>query len=273
MNDKAMMANNTSETDTQATDLLGVNLRGQHVVLVGTGGIGAEVARICQALGAKLTLVDRRIPAEMREAYAAHRWIEADITDAQALAKVAALLSGAHALVVTSAVCPDESAQQWDDEDWHQRFGDVFQINVEAPMRLSQAFLAAHSQAANSVDAGGIPSQPPSRARIVLVGSMAGRMGGLVAGPQYAASKGALHTFVRWLALRAAPLGISVNGVAPGVTLTPMIDGRHFDASRIPAGRAAQPLEIARVVTFLASPASSYMHGQVVDVNGGAWIG
>lgn len=271
MNDKAMMANNTPETNTQATDLLGVNLRGQHVVLMGTGGIGAEVARICQALDAKLTLVDRRIPAEMRETYSAHRWIEADITDAQALAKVAELLSGADALVVTSAVCPEESAQRWDDEDWHQRFGDVFQINVEAPMRLSQAFLAAHSQHANSTaaEAAGIRS----RARIVLVGSMAGRMGGLVAGPQYAASKGALHTFVRWLALRAAPLGISVNGVAPGVTLTPMIDGRHFDASRIPAGRAAQPLEIARVVTFLASPASSYMHGQVVDVNGGAWIG
>lgn len=269
MNEKTLNA--MSSLDTKAADLLGVNLMGQHVVLVGTGGIGAEVARICQALGARLTLVDRHIPQAMRTTYSDHQWLEADITDPQALHKVVELFegSGADALVVTSAVCPDENAQQWDDTDWHDRFGDVFQVNVEAPMRLSQAFLAAHSRPSDTAGDAGIRS----RARIVLVGSMAGRMGGLVAGPQYAASKGALHTFVRWLALRAAPHGISVNGVAPGVTLTPMIDGRHFDASRIPAGRPAQPLEIARVVAFLASPASSYMHGQVVDVNGGAWIG
>jgi 3-oxoacyl-[acyl-carrier protein] reductase len=250
-------------------DLLGVNLVGQHIVLVGIGGIGRQVARICHALGARLTLVDRAIPETTRSAFAAQVCMEADITSEAALRALVDHAKEADALVVTSAVCPDESAQHWDDEDWHERFGGVFHVNVEAPMRLSQAYLAAHAARARCAAA----HQTSAGARIVLVGSMAGRMGGLLAGPQYAASKGALHTFVRWLALRAAPLGISVNGVAPGVTLTPMIDGRTFDATRIPVGRAAEPLEIARVVAFLASPASSYMHGQVVDVNGGAWIG
>ena len=254
---------------TPLADLLGINHTGQRVVLVGTGGIGAEVARICQAMGARLTLVDRRIAPALREAFAGHQCLEADITQQQALSEVVSCCGAADALVITSAVCPDESAQRWDDVDWHQSFSDLFQVNLEAPMRLCQAFLAAHSeQAAGRASLEGIAS----RARIVLVGSLAGRMGGLLAGPQYAASKGALHTFVRWLALRAAPLGISVNGVAPGVTVTPMIDGRSFDASRIPIGRPAQPLEIARVVAFMASPASSYLHGQVVDVNGGAWM-
>jgi NAD(P)-dependent dehydrogenase (short-subunit alcohol dehydrogenase family) len=75
---------------------------------------------------------------------------------------------------------------------------------------------------------------------------------------------------VRWLALRAAPHGVSVNGVAPGATATPMLQNETVDTRKIPVGRLADPIEIARVTAFLASPASSYMHGAVVDVNGGA---
>lgn len=249
----------------EAADLLGVNLRGQRIVLVGVGGIGTEVGRICQALGARLTLVDPSMSETVRRTFRGHELLELDITDDEALRAVVQKCQGANALIVTSAVCPDEAGDRWDDAHWQERFDGVFRLNVQAPMRLGLAFLKAHATTP--------PQSHRSRARLVLVGSMAGRMGGLLAGPQYAASKGALHTFVRWLALRAAPMGISVNGVAPGVTATPMIEGRRFDATRIPAGRAADPLEVARVVTFLASPASSYLHGQVVDVNGGAWIG
>jgi 3-oxoacyl-[acyl-carrier protein] reductase len=106
--------------------------------------------------------------------------------------------------------------------------------------------------------------------RIVILGSLAGRSGGLLSGAQYASSKGALHTLVRWLALRAAPNGVSVNGVAPGATATPMIANEAVNVAKIPAGRVAEPIEIARVVAFLASPAASYMHGAVVDVTGRA---
>lgn len=56
----------------------------------------------------------------------------------------------------------------------------------------------------------------------------------------------------------------------PGATATPMLEHEVVDTQNIRAGRLADPLETARVVACLASPASSYMHGAVVDVDGGA---
>jgi len=55
----------------------------------------------------------------------------------------------------------------------------------------------------------------------VLVGSLAGRTGGLIAGPHYAASKGAAHALVKWLARHAAPQGVLVNAFAPASIETP----------------------------------------------------
>ncbi|RYX95943.1 MAG: SDR family oxidoreductase [Comamonadaceae bacterium] len=242
---------------------LGVDLSGQHLALVGCGGIGFEVARICAALGARLSIFDRQLPPAARQGELAsagiHTWTALDLQGSEAQQSTLQACHDADALIITSAICPDESTLDIDSEAWDDSFSTVFSVNLAAPMRLSLGVLQV--------------MKARGKGRIVLVGSMAGRNGGLLAGPQYAASKGALHTFVRWLALRAAPHGVSVNGVAPGVTATPMIEGRKFDASRIPAGRAAEPHEIARVISFMASPASSYMHGQVLDVNGGAWIG
>lgn len=252
-----------TDHESDACRLLGVDLRGQHVALVGCGGIGFEVARICAALGARLSVFDLQLPeAAQRETLLnprVHRWISFDLNASLDYRVISQSCSDADALIITSAICPDESSFDLGGPEWDESFSTTFRINVAAPMRLSMAVL----QSMMSRRAG----------RIVLVGSMSARNGGLLAGAQYAASKGALHTFVRWLAQRGAPYGVNVNGVAPGVTLTPMIEGRTFDAARIPSGRAAWPAEIARVISFAASPACSYMHGQILDVNGGAWIG
>jgi NAD(P)-dependent dehydrogenase (short-subunit alcohol dehydrogenase family) len=105
--------------------------------------------------------------------------------------------------------------------------------------------------------------------RIVLVGSLAGRTGGLIAGAHYAASKGGLHTLVRWLARRAAPHGVLVNGIAPASVETPMMQDQPVDLARIPVGRMAKPEEIAAPIAFLCAPAASYLCGAVLDVNGG----
>ena len=247
-----------------AAQLLGVDLAGQHVVVVGAGGIGSQVIRLCAALGARLTVIDRELPSMAERLILApaleHRWLRGDVTAQRVQSDLLSECRDADAAILLSAICPDETMLSLDqDAAWADSFDSVFHVNVAAPMRLGIGFLANMA-----VRQGG---------RIVLVGSLAGRMGGLVAGAQYAASKGALHTFVHWLALRGAAQGVNVNGVAPGVTETPMIAGRSFDASRIPAGRAASPLEVARVITMVASPACSYMHGQILDVNGGAWMG
>jgi NAD(P)-dependent dehydrogenase (short-subunit alcohol dehydrogenase family) len=102
-----------------------------------------------------------------------------------------------------------------------------------------------------------------------MVGSLAGKTGGLIAGPHYAASKGGLHALVKWLARQAAPHDVLVNGVAPASVKTPMMRDQPVDLARIPLGRMAEPEEIAWPIAFLCSAASRYVCGVVLDVNGG----
>lgn len=94
----------------------------------------------------------------------------------------------------------------------------------------------------------------------------------------YSATKGAIVTFTRSLALSLAKQGIRVNGVAPGPIWTPLIPST-FTADQVatfgsdtPMGRAGQPHELAPSYVFLASEDSSYMSGQMIHVNGGTII-
>jgi len=110
---------------------------------------------------------------------------------------------------------------------------------------------------------------------IVNIGSVAGHTGGGGGTVPYAAAKAAVHTLTRGLSKEVAGKKIRVNAVAPGMVDTPMLDGRVSDEARrglekmTPAGRFAEPADIAEVVLMLLSPISGYMIGQVVDVNGG----
>ncbi|HEV2350963.1 MAG TPA: glucose 1-dehydrogenase [Terriglobia bacterium] len=113
---------------------------------------------------------------------------------------------------------------------------------------------------------------------IVNVTSIAGRNGGGPGAAAYAAAKGGLLTYNKGLAKELAPHGIRVNAIAPGVIATPYHE-RYSPPELfqkyilgIPMGRAGTSEEIADVIVFLASPASRYMTGETVEVNGGAWM-
>lgn len=241
--------------------LLGMEMQQQRVAVIGVGGIGLPTARICAELGADLILADRESPdaiaPEIRDTYrvkASARQL--DVADTDSVVRFCADEKAVDALIITAGFLAAERELAPGTDEWLQSFEDVFNVNVRGPMLLAQ--LAMANMIARSAG------------RIVIIGSMAGRNGGLLSGAQYASSKGALHSLVRWLALRAAPHGVCVNGVAPGATATVMIENETVDLNKIPAGRLGQPVEVARVVAFLASPAASYMHGTVIDVNGGA---
>jgi len=105
--------------------------------------------------------------------------------------------------------------------------------------------------------------------KIVCLGSIAGRIGGLLAGPHYCASKGGIHAFVKWAAKNGIKSGIYVNGVAPGPIATPMIENEPYKDEMVPLGRLGQPEDIAEAVIFLASQASNFITGNILDVNGG----
>jgi NAD(P)-dependent dehydrogenase (short-subunit alcohol dehydrogenase family) len=113
--------------------------------------------------------------------------------------------------------------------------------------------------------------------RICTVASVAGKRGGGLSGTAaYAASKGAVLALSRNAARVLSERGIAVNCVAPGATVTPMLDSVFADAeqkARIEAGillrRAAEPSEIAEAIAWLLSPRSSYVQGETLTVDGG----
>lgn len=115
------------------------------------------------------------------------------------------------------------------------------------------------------------------RGHIVFLASMLSFQGGMAA-PAYAASKGAVAQLTKAFANELAPLGVSVNAVAPGYIRTEMnaalIDDPDRDRAiteRIPVGRWGTPEDIADVCAFLTTPAARYIHGAVIPVDGG-WL-
>jgi len=105
--------------------------------------------------------------------------------------------------------------------------------------------------------------------KIVCLGSIAGKIGGVLAGPDYCASKGGVHAMVKCLAKKGASLGVYVNGIAPGPIRTPMTQDEPYKDEMVPLGRLGEPEDIAEAVVFLASSASNFITGTILDVNGG----
>lgn len=115
----------------------------------------------------------------------------------------------------------------------------------------------------------------PSGGRMIFVSSTAGQRG--EAGhADYAASKGAMISFVKSLAVELGPRDITVNCVAPGWVDTEAVarpfdgGGRQRIESAIPLGRVAAPADIAGPILFLASPLARHVTGEVLNVNGGS---
>jgi len=110
---------------------------------------------------------------------------------------------------------------------------------------------------------------------IVNMASLAAHGPGKWMGADYAASKAALVSLTRSLALEAARLNIRCNAISPGFIETDMTSGlpdSARDSLRIPLGRMGSPEDVAGVVSFLLSEDSRYLTGQVLHVDGGLWM-
>ncbi|MBW1767486.1 MAG: SDR family oxidoreductase [Deltaproteobacteria bacterium] len=117
-----------------------------------------------------------------------------------------------------------------------------------------------------------IPTFKQKRAgKVINIGSLAGQVGGILAGSNYSASKAGIICFTKSLAKELAPFGVNVNCVAPGVIDTEMT--REFPREdmrkAIPLGELGVPQDVADAVLFLASEESKYITGETLNVNGG----
>jgi 3-oxoacyl-[acyl-carrier protein] reductase len=239
-----------------------LDLRGRRVLVTGAAsGIGRATAVVMAQLGAELLLNDRASLAETRTQVdhcgGKCTTAEGDLTSDSF---IASLFAGGqvHALAHCAAIL---DSRNWrEDQNWHERFHRVMDVNVRVPLNLTAAAID------HMAEHGG--------GSIVLVGSVAGRTGGTsnFTPPDYAASKGAVHALVKWLSRQAISRGVLVNGVAPGPVQTPMTTG--FTAGRqLPLGRLGRPEELAWPIAFLCTSAASYFSGAILDVNGGAFVG
>lgn len=105
--------------------------------------------------------------------------------------------------------------------------------------------------------------------KIINLGSVAGKVGGLFASAAYSASKAGVICITKSLAKELAPYQVNVNAIAPGIVETDMTANHPDFRPQIPLGRVAQAQEIANCALFLASDDSSYITGATIDVNGG----
>ena len=235
------------------------------VVTGGNQGLGKAFATALAEAGADVMIVARNTGrnaaavAEMKARGLSVSALDADITreaDA-ALDAAAGQLGGLDILVNNAGVCYHAESWQVTDQEWD----DVFDLNVRALWRCSRA--------------GGRHMAPGGGGSIINVGSISGM---IVNRPQwqpaYNASKAAVHQLTKSLAAEWAGLDIRVNAIAPGYVKTEMapVDRPEFRRNWIedtPQQRYALPEEIAPSVVFLASPASSFMTGSVLVIDGG----
>lgn len=150
-------------------------------------------------------------------------------------------------------------AIDFSETDWD----DVLQINLKAAFFLAQSVARVMMSQGNG--------------KVINIVSMLSFQGGITV-PSYTAAKSALAGVTRALANEWAKHGINVNAIAPGYmatdnTATLRADPNRSKAilERIPAGRWGMPDDLKGAVVFLASPASDYMHGAIVPVDGG-WL-
>ncbi len=134
----------------------------------------------------------------------------------------------------------------------------VMQVNYLSFARISRAVVR--------------PMMRARSGRIVAIGSVIGQVASQ-GNAAYGASKAALLSHVKTLAIESARRGVTVNYVAPGFVdtemMAPFAAYRQAMEGRIPAARFATPQEIAEVAAFLVSPAASYVNGHVLAVDGG----
>ncbi|HEY0162870.1 MAG TPA: glucose 1-dehydrogenase [Edaphobacter sp.] len=241
----------------------------QKVALI-TGaatGIGASIAESLAQAGATVAVHGNRRPAtETAEAIGEKAAaFQADLSrteEAERLfAEVKERFGRIDILINNAGTIIRHNAVEYPLEDWQT----VLQVNLTSVFQLSQ--LAGRDM---------IERNAPGK--IVNIASLLSFQGGIRV-PAYAASKGGVAQLTKALANEWAVKNIQVNAIAPGYISTTNTEPLQADETRnrqilerIPAGRWGQPLDIAGAALYLSSPASDYVTGTVMTVDGG-WMG
>ncbi|MEM2210295.1 MAG: 3-oxoacyl-ACP reductase FabG [Nitrososphaerales archaeon] len=244
-----------------------MKLKGRVAIVTGAGrGIGRAIAITLAREGANIVVNDidlqaaeetvKIIKAMGYEALA----IKADVSNKnevdsmikktlEAFGRIDILVNNAG--IFSSTLIENITEQQWNR---------IMDVNLKGVLLCSQAVIKTMKN--------------QRFGKIVNITSLAGKVGGIFSGADYAASKAGVICLTKSLAKQLAPYGINVNAIAPGVIETDMTkywpkEVKESFLKQIPLGRFGKPEEVAEVVLFLVSDASNYITGEIIDVNGG----
>jgi len=225
---------------------LGLARAGANVVVHGRDS--RDIEKVCAAVAAAGTRAVRAV-ADVSDAHACQELVELTVRE----------LGSIDILVNNAGIIRRSPASEFSTQDWTE----VIEINLTAVFRLCQ-FAGRHML-------------KQGHGKIVNIASLLSFQGGVFV-PAYAAAKSGVAGITKALANEWAPKGINVNAIAPGYMVTdntaPLRDDPDRSRQileRIPAGRWGEPRDLAGAAVFLCSPASDYVHGHVLVVDGG-WL-
>lgn len=238
------------------------SLAGRKALVTGaSGAIGAAIARILAAQGARVALSGTRVDALDALAATIPDAVVApgdlgtpDGPDAMFAAAETAL-GEIDILINNAGLTRDTLAMRMSDEMWQK----VIDVDLTAAFKLSRVALRGMMRR--------------RWGRVISITSIVGVTGN-AGQANYAAAKAGLIGMSKALAQEIAPRNVTVNCVAPGFVVSPMTQALAQEqkdklAARIPAARLGTPEDIGAAVAFLAAPEAGYITGQTLHVNGG----
>lgn len=245
-----------------------IDLSGKNALVTGgAAGIGRECARLLAENGARVAVCDLNLDGA-RETVApldGGLAVRCDVSSPEEVARMGEAVrdafGGVDILVNNAGIISfKRGIKGITIEEWDQ----VLNINLRGPFLVCREFVDGMKERRSG--------------KIINFSSMAARVGGIEVGIHYAVSKSGLFAFTKTLAKEMGPYGVNVNTVAPGFTDTApvaaQLAGREAQfTAPIPLGRLGRPMDTAGVVLFLASPLADYLTGQVIDINGGQYMG
>lgn len=236
------------------------SLAGKTALVTGANtGIGQAIALAMGRAGASVVCAGRQSCAETVSQIADGRELLLDFSDPMAARDVFAN-DQIDILVNNAGIIRRNDAVDFSESDWD----DVLDVNLKAVFFTCQAF-------------GRAVFERQGTGAIVNIASLLSLQGGIRV-PSYTASKHGVAGITKLLANEWAARGINVNAIAPGYIATNNTEALIRDEARnkailerIPAGRWGEPDDIGETAVFLASPAAKYIHGAILNVDGG-WL-
>lgn len=248
-----------------------ISLEGKTAVITGAAkGIGRSIAEKLADSGAAVGIIDfdkttgLKAQEELKEKGYSCVFAAADVSNYESMLQAKEELVKAFGridiLIINAGVSRKHTIAEIDAAEWDR----VLAINLSGSFYTVKAFYDCFAG-----------KTPEDEGRIIFITSGSG-ITGTGGGAHYAASKSGQHGLMRTVSKEFGKNGVNVNAIAPRVIVTELFDtlypteeSKEKLVSQIPIGRFGYPEDIANLACFLAAPVSSYIHGQIILMDGG----